>query len=82
VGGFWLEHPLALLGVAAFSWPGSTASRSRRRSTRLRAWFGTEFERYCSEVRRWALSDVGTGGSRLEFSRSPGRLTRFSVRKL
>jgi len=48
----WLEHPLALLGVAAFvAWINRFQIAPEERA--LRASFGTEFERYCSEVRRW-----------------------------
>ena len=48
----WLEHPLALLGVAAFvAWINRFQIALEERA--LRASFGTEFERYCSEVRRW-----------------------------
>jgi len=48
----WLEHPLALLGVAAFvGWMNRFQIAPEERA--LRALFGTEFERYCSEVRRW-----------------------------
>jgi protein-S-isoprenylcysteine O-methyltransferase Ste14 len=48
----WLGHPLALLGVAAFvAWMNRCQIAAEERA--LRASFGTEFERYCSEVRRW-----------------------------
>ena len=48
----WLEHPLALLGVAAFvAWINRFQIAPEERA--LRALFGPEFERYCSEVRRW-----------------------------
>jgi len=48
----WLGHPLALLGVAAFvAWINRFQIAPEERA--LRALFGTEFERYCSEVRRW-----------------------------
>jgi protein-S-isoprenylcysteine O-methyltransferase Ste14 len=48
----WLEHPLALLGVAAFvAWINRFQIAPEEHA--LRALFGTEFERYCSEVRRW-----------------------------
>jgi protein-S-isoprenylcysteine O-methyltransferase Ste14 len=48
----WLEHPLALLGVAAFvAWINRFQIAPEERA--LRASFGTEFERYCREVRRW-----------------------------
>lgn len=48
----WLGHPLALLGVAAFvAWIDRFQIASEERA--LRALFGTEFERYCREVRRW-----------------------------
>ena len=48
----WLGHPLALLGVAAFvAWINRFQIAPEERA--LRALFGPEFERYCSEVRRW-----------------------------
>jgi len=48
----WLQHPLALLGVAAFvAWINRFQIASEERA--LRALFGPEFDRYCSEVRRW-----------------------------
>ena len=48
----WLGHPLALLGVAAFvAWINRFQLAPEERA--LRALFGPEFERYCSEVRRW-----------------------------
>ena len=48
----WLAHPLALLGVAAFvAWMNRYQIAPEERA--LRALFGAEFERYCSEVRRW-----------------------------
>ena len=48
----WLAHPLVLLGVAAFvGWMTRYQIAPEERA--LRALFGTEFERYCSEVRRW-----------------------------
>jgi protein-S-isoprenylcysteine O-methyltransferase Ste14 len=48
----WLGHPLALLGVAAFvAWMNRCQITPEERA--LRALFGAEFERYCSEVRRW-----------------------------
>lgn len=48
----WLEHPLALLGVAAFvAWIDRFQITPEERA--LRALFGPEFERYCGEVRRW-----------------------------
>jgi protein-S-isoprenylcysteine O-methyltransferase Ste14 len=48
----WLAHPLALLGVAAFvGWMNRYQIPTEERA--LQAVFGTEFERYCSEVRRW-----------------------------
>lgn len=48
----WLAHPLALLGVAAFvNWMNRFQIAPEERA--LRTLFGTEFERYCSEVRRW-----------------------------
>ena len=48
----WLEHPLALLGVAAFvAWINRFQIAPEERA--LRALFGPEFKRYCSEVRRW-----------------------------
>ena len=48
----WLQQPLALLGVAAFvAWINRFQIASEERA--LRALFGPEFERYCSEVRRW-----------------------------
>ena len=48
----WLEHPLALLGVAAFvAWINRFQIAPEERA--LRALFGPEFDRYCSEVRRW-----------------------------
>lgn len=49
---FWLAHPLALLGVAAFvAWMNRCQIAPEERA--LQALFGAEFERYCSEVRRW-----------------------------
>ena len=49
---FWLAHPLALLGVAAFvAWMNRYQIAPEERA--LQALFGAEFERYCSEVRRW-----------------------------
>ena len=48
----WLEHPLAVLGVPAFvAWINRFQITPEERA--LRALFGAEFERYCSEVRRW-----------------------------
>jgi protein-S-isoprenylcysteine O-methyltransferase Ste14 len=48
----WLAHPLALLGVAAFvGWMNRYQIAPEERA--LQALFGAEFERYCSEVRRW-----------------------------
>lgn len=48
----WLAHALAPLGVAAFvAWMDRYQIAPEERA--LRALFGTEFERYCSEVRRW-----------------------------
>jgi len=48
----WLGHPLALLGVAAFvAWINRFQIAPEERA--LRALFGPEFERYCSEARRW-----------------------------
>jgi protein-S-isoprenylcysteine O-methyltransferase Ste14 len=48
----WLAHPLALLGVAAFvGWMNRFQIAHEERA--LRALFGSEFDRYCSEVRRW-----------------------------
>ena len=48
----WLAHPLVLLGVAAFvGWMNRFQIAPEERA--LSALFGTEFERYCSEVRRW-----------------------------
>lgn len=48
----WLQHPLALLGVAAFvAWIDRFQIAPEERA--LHALFGTEFERYCGEVRRW-----------------------------
>ena len=48
----WLAHPLALLGVVAFvGWLDRFQIRPEERM--LRALFGSEFDRYCSEVRRW-----------------------------
>lgn len=48
----WLAHPLALLGVAGFvAWINRFQITPEERA--LHALFGTEFERYCSEVRRW-----------------------------
>ena len=48
----WLAHPLALLWVVAFvAWMSRYQIAPEERA--LRALFGTEFERYCSEVRRW-----------------------------
>jgi len=48
----WLAHPLALLGVVAFmAWMSRHQIAPEERA--LQALFGAEFERYCSEVRRW-----------------------------
>lgn len=48
----WLAHPLALLGVVAFvAWMNRYQIAPEERA--LQALFGAEFERYCSEVRRW-----------------------------
>ena len=48
----WLAHPLALLGVATFvAWMNRYQIAPEERA--LQALFGAEFERYCSEVRRW-----------------------------
>jgi protein-S-isoprenylcysteine O-methyltransferase Ste14 len=48
----WLGHPLALLGVVAFvAWMNRYQIAPEEHA--LRALFGAEFERYCSEVRRW-----------------------------
>jgi len=48
----WLAHPLALPGVVAFvAWMNRYQIAPEERA--LQALFGTEFERYCSEVRRW-----------------------------
>jgi protein-S-isoprenylcysteine O-methyltransferase Ste14 len=48
----WLQQPLALLGVAAFvAW--INRFQIVPEESALRALFGPEFERYCSEVRRW-----------------------------
>jgi protein-S-isoprenylcysteine O-methyltransferase Ste14 len=48
----WLAHPLAALGVAAFvAW--MNRFQIAREESVLRALFGPEFDRYCSEVRRW-----------------------------
>lgn len=48
----WLGHPLALLGVVAFvAW--MNRYQIAPEECALRALFGAEFERYCSEVRRW-----------------------------
>ena len=48
----WLGQPLALLGVIAFvAWMNRYQIGPEERA--LRALFGTEFERYCREVRRW-----------------------------
>jgi protein-S-isoprenylcysteine O-methyltransferase Ste14 len=48
----WLAHPFALPGVAAFVvW--MNRFQIAREESALRALFGPEFERYCSEVRRW-----------------------------
>ena len=49
---FWLAHPPALLGVAAFvAWMNRYQIAPEERA--LQALFGAEFERYRSEVRRW-----------------------------
>jgi protein-S-isoprenylcysteine O-methyltransferase Ste14 len=48
----WLQHPLALSGMAVFvAWMDRFQIAREERA--LRAAFGAEFERYCSEVRRW-----------------------------
>lgn len=48
----WLAHPLALPWVAAFvAWMNRYQIAPEEHA--LRALFGAEFERYCSEVRRW-----------------------------
>jgi protein-S-isoprenylcysteine O-methyltransferase Ste14 len=48
----WLANPLALLGVAIFvGWMNRYQIAPEERA--LQALFGAEFERYCSEVRRW-----------------------------
>ena len=48
----WLAHPLALAGVVAFvAWMNRYQIAPEERA--LHALFGTEFERYRSEVRRW-----------------------------
>lgn len=48
----WLAHPLALAGIAAFvAWIDRFQIAPEERA--LRALFGAEFERYCSEVPRW-----------------------------
>jgi protein-S-isoprenylcysteine O-methyltransferase Ste14 len=48
----WLAHPLTLLGVAAFvAWISRFQIAPEERA--LHALFGAEFDRYCSEVRRW-----------------------------
>ena len=49
---FWLAHPLALLGVAAFVGLMNRCQIAPEERA-LQALFGAEFERYCSEVRRW-----------------------------
>lgn len=50
--GLWLAHPLALPGVIAFvAWMSRHQIAPEERA--LQALFGAEFERYCSEVRRW-----------------------------
>jgi protein-S-isoprenylcysteine O-methyltransferase Ste14 len=48
----WLGHPLALAGIAGFvAWMNVFQIPPEERA--LRALFGAEFERYCSEVPRW-----------------------------
>jgi protein-S-isoprenylcysteine O-methyltransferase Ste14 len=48
----WLAHALAPLGVAAFvAWMNRYQIATEERA--LHALFCAEFERYCSEVRRW-----------------------------
>ena len=48
----WLAHPLALPWVVAFvAWMNRYQIAPEERA--LRALFGAEYERYCSEVRRW-----------------------------
>ena len=48
----WLAHPLSLPWVVAFvAWMNRFQIAPEERA--LQALFGAEFERYCSEVRRW-----------------------------
>lgn len=48
----WLGHPLALPWVVAFvAWMNRFQIAPEERA--LQALFGAEYERYCSEVRRW-----------------------------
>jgi protein-S-isoprenylcysteine O-methyltransferase Ste14 len=48
----WLANPLALLGVIGFvAWTNRYQIAPEERA--LQTLFGAEFERYCSEVRRW-----------------------------
>jgi protein-S-isoprenylcysteine O-methyltransferase Ste14 len=48
----WLANPLALLGVIGFvAWMNRYQIAPEERA--LQTLFGADFERYCSEVRRW-----------------------------